>query len=219
MAMYSIPQQAVTKGYWKIENLRAQPMASSSRLVKNPASPDMSLPLQGAVVPGVEESDHQDAQEDAPSPIKAQRRRARENHGPGIEEDELDVEQDEENRGQVELDRIGGRSGTEKGTCPHSNGSDFTAEGFFGPSMEASATNPPATAPARTTKITIPRYSAMSDLSVSIVHDGRDWVVDLTAFGRRERALVIYRDVDVAEGAFGSGIRFAPPGRRWRFVR
>src|SRR5213593_1090998 len=102
--MYSIPQQAVTKGYWKIEYLRAQPRASSSRLVKNPASLDIltpiishwrrgihprreltlilalgdswprarmaagarhfSLPIQGAVVPGVEEPDHQDPQED-----------------------------------------------------------------------------------------------------------------------------------------------------------
>src|SRR5260370_23443152 len=36
--MYSIPQHAVTKGYWKIEYLRAQPIASSRRLVKNDGS-------------------------------------------------------------------------------------------------------------------------------------------------------------------------------------
>src|SRR3972149_6292750 len=72
--MYSIPQQAVTNGYWKIENFRAHPMASPSRLVKNPASPDISLPNEGA-------------------------------GGPGVEENELHVEQDEQDRGQVELDR------------------------------------------------------------------------------------------------------------------
>jgi hypothetical protein len=32
--MYSMPQQAVTKGYWKIENLRAQPKASFNFEVK-----------------------------------------------------------------------------------------------------------------------------------------------------------------------------------------
>src|SRR5712692_10497236 len=102
--MYSIPQQAVTKGYWKIENFRAQPMASSSRLVKNPASPDMSMPIQGAIVPGIEESCHQDAQEDD----HFHQTRAAEptiRNGPRVQENELDVEQDKENRGQVELDR------------------------------------------------------------------------------------------------------------------
>jgi hypothetical protein len=62
--MYSIPQQAVTKGYWKIEYFRAQPIASSSRLVKNPAWPNISLPLQGAIVPRVEEPYHQDPQKE-----------------------------------------------------------------------------------------------------------------------------------------------------------
>ena len=32
--MYSMPQQAVTNGYWKMENFRAQPIASSRRLVR-----------------------------------------------------------------------------------------------------------------------------------------------------------------------------------------
>ena len=32
--MYSIPQHAVTKGYWKIEYFRAQPIGSSRRLVE-----------------------------------------------------------------------------------------------------------------------------------------------------------------------------------------
>src|SRR6266852_6269064 len=62
--MYSIPQHAVTKGYWKIEYFRAQPIASSRRLVKNDVSFAISLPLQGAVVPGVNEAHHQDSQKD-----------------------------------------------------------------------------------------------------------------------------------------------------------
>ena len=31
--MYSMPQQAVTNGYWKMENFRAQPSAASTRVV------------------------------------------------------------------------------------------------------------------------------------------------------------------------------------------
>jgi hypothetical protein len=34
--MYSMPQQAVTNGYWKMEYLRAQPTTRSSLEVKNP---------------------------------------------------------------------------------------------------------------------------------------------------------------------------------------
>src|SRR6266446_4599826 len=102
--MYSIPQQAVTKGYWKIEYFRAQPMASSSRLVKNPTSPDISLPIQGAIVPSVEEPYHEDPQKDdhlcqAPCAEPTINNRTR------VEEDEFYVEQDEENSSQVELDR------------------------------------------------------------------------------------------------------------------
>src|SRR3989442_7990739 len=102
--MYSIPQQAVTKGYWKIENFRAQPMASPRRLVKNPASPDISHPLQGAVVPRVKEPDHQNPQKDD---HLCQPRDAEPtiHYGPGIQEDEFDVEQNEKNSDQVELDR------------------------------------------------------------------------------------------------------------------
>src|SRR5207237_1488018 len=87
-----------------MEYLRAQPTASSSRLVTNPASPDMSVPLQCAVVPGVEEAHHQNREED--DHLQETRSAQRAIHdGPRIEEDELDVEQDEENGGQVELDR------------------------------------------------------------------------------------------------------------------
>jgi len=39
--MYFMPQQAVTKGYWKMEYFRAHPMARSSFEVKNPGpAPD-----------------------------------------------------------------------------------------------------------------------------------------------------------------------------------
>jgi hypothetical protein len=36
VAIYSIPQQAVTNGYWKMEYLLAQPIRRSSFDVKNP---------------------------------------------------------------------------------------------------------------------------------------------------------------------------------------
>src|SRR5438876_1215391 len=102
--MYSIPQHAVTKGYWKIENFRAHPIASSRRLVKNEGLLVISLPLQGAVVPGVNEARHQDPQKDPHLDQAGEPQRAVD-HGPWIEEDELDVEQDEQDRGEIELDR------------------------------------------------------------------------------------------------------------------
>src|SRR4029077_9973458 len=101
--MYSIPQHAVTKGYWKIEYFRAQPMASSSLLVKNVAS-FISLPLQSAVIPCVNETDHQDSQKDAHFG-QARRAQSTIHYGPGIQEDEFDVEQNEEDGGEIELDR------------------------------------------------------------------------------------------------------------------
>src|SRR5947199_3110954 len=79
-------------------------MASSSRLVTNAASPDISLPLQRAVVPRVEEPDHQNREKD--DHLDETRAAQRAIHdGPRVEEHELHVEQDEENRGQVEPDR------------------------------------------------------------------------------------------------------------------
>ena len=65
--MYSMPQHAVTNGYWKIEYFLAQPMASSRRLVKNEALsvPSIPLPLQSAVIPRVKEAYHQDSEKDA----------------------------------------------------------------------------------------------------------------------------------------------------------
>src|SRR5262245_5320192 len=100
--MYSMPQQAVTNGYWKMENFRAQPMASSSLVVRNPAS-DISLPIESAVVPGVVEADHQDPEEDR-HPGEAPRAELPEDDGPRVEKHELHVEENEKDRGQVELD-------------------------------------------------------------------------------------------------------------------
>src|SRR2546426_7951117 len=102
--MYSIPQHAVTNGYWKMENFRAQPMASSSRLVRNPPSPDVSLPVECSIVPGIKEPHHEDSEKDdhlrqpngSEPPI---------HDGPRVQEDELHVEQDEQNRRQIKLDR------------------------------------------------------------------------------------------------------------------
>src|ERR671918_3059595 len=112
--MYSMPQHAVTKGYWKIEYFRAQPMASSRRLVMNPASPDISLPIQGAVIPGVEEPHHENAQEDDHlCQTREAERTVRD--GPGVQENELDVEHDEENGNQVELDRDAADRSGERG--------------------------------------------------------------------------------------------------------
>src|SRR6266545_2704903 len=111
--MYSIPQHAVTKGYWKMEYLRAQPIASWRRLVKKGVSPAISLPLQGAVVPDVNEAHHQHSQKDPHLDETGQSQGAKD-HCPGIEEDQLDVEQDEQDCGEVELDEIGRASCRER---------------------------------------------------------------------------------------------------------
>src|SRR3990172_11682750 len=50
---------------------------------------------------------------------------------------------------------------TENAGSPHSNGSDFTFDGFFGPRIEASSTNPPATVPASAKNTRIPKYSVI----------------------------------------------------------
>lgn len=64
--MYSIPQHAVTKGYWKIEYFRAQPIALSRRLVKKDVVGSVinSLPIQRVIVPGINEAHHQNAKKD-----------------------------------------------------------------------------------------------------------------------------------------------------------
>src|SRR4051794_24330694 len=124
--MYSMPQQAVTNGYWKSEYLRAQPSpfdtifskkpsASSRRVVTPPASstsnaiarspqiPDgRSLPLESALLPDVHEADHQGEHEDRHGD-EARPGEFLEQDRPGIDEDCLDIEHDEEQRNHVEL--------------------------------------------------------------------------------------------------------------------
>src|SRR5436190_16429787 len=99
--MYSIPQHAVTKGYWKIEYFRAQPIAASSRLVKNDSV--ILLPLQATVVPYVNEAHHQHRQKDTHLDQARNPQRAID-HRPRIEEDKLDIEEDEQDRRQIERD-------------------------------------------------------------------------------------------------------------------
>src|SRR6266478_947695 len=49
--------------------------------------------------------------------------------------------------------------GREKGRSPHSNGSDLTADGFFGPSFAARSRLVPANAPAKMKATAMPMYS------------------------------------------------------------
>src|SRR5262249_40348398 len=64
-----------------------------------------SGPLQGFLAPGVVEAGHQDEDEDPhlDDPVPAE---LAEQHGPGEEEDHLDVEDDEEQREHVEVARV-----------------------------------------------------------------------------------------------------------------
>src|SRR2546426_5444278 len=97
--MYSMPQHAVTNGYWKMEYLRAHPMASSSREVKKLPTPTRALPYarctdsRASGWPGTPAS-----------------RRSRTSPGGGTaspqpQEEQLDVEDDEQDRDRRELDR------------------------------------------------------------------------------------------------------------------
>src|SRR3989338_8611139 len=106
--MYSIPQQAVTNGYWKMETFRAQPRAASTFVVNQfdwpniRWSPRLGLPLQGPFFPRVDEAEHHHRQEEEhledPRPPQSS-----EHHRPREEEHQLDVEQDEQHRHEVEL--------------------------------------------------------------------------------------------------------------------
>src|SRR5262245_63604305 len=102
--MYSMPQHAVTKGYWKIEFFRAQPRASSRRLVKKDVSLIVSLPIQRARVPGIDKTHHQNSQKNTDLDKTRETKRAID-HSPWIKENKFDVEQDEQNSDQIELDR------------------------------------------------------------------------------------------------------------------
>src|SRR4051812_39274325 len=62
VAMNSIPQQAVTKGYWNSDHLRAQLTASASLPVMA-SNPMLLLPTDGALAPDVGQRHDQDAHE------------------------------------------------------------------------------------------------------------------------------------------------------------
>src|SRR5207245_255074 len=144
--MYSMPQQAVTNGYWKREFARAQPSAPESLRSKKPSASSLrvsstgndssggscwlsgtfpsgfrtgslltgapSRPLQRAFAPDVDETQRQSAHEGEhleirepaePFGVEVAQQRA-----PRVDEDALHVEDDEEERHQVELDRVAG---------------------------------------------------------------------------------------------------------------
>src|SRR2546430_2825022 len=163
--MYSIPQQAVTKGYWKSEFARAQPsapetflsnqvVASSLRVsstgtaASSPAPGCMrgdsgtfpsghkmgSLPfanavllrpLERALAPHIEEADgeggHEGKHLQIREPAQSLCGEIAQQRSPRVDEDALDVEDDEEERDQVELHRVaavrvagGGRAAPER---------------------------------------------------------------------------------------------------------
>src|SRR6476646_10721841 len=61
--MNSMPQHAVTNGYWNSENLRAQLAAASTLVVAKSRNPIVLLPPDGALAPDVGEGDDQDPHE------------------------------------------------------------------------------------------------------------------------------------------------------------
>src|SRR2546430_598460 len=157
--MYSIPQQAVTKGYWKSEFARAQPsapetflsnqvVASSLRVsstgtaASSPAPGCMrgdsgtfpsghkmgSLPfanavllrpLERALAPHIEEADgeggHEGKHLQIREPAQSLCGEIAQQRSPRVDEDALDVEDDEEERDQVELHRVAGGGGARGG--------------------------------------------------------------------------------------------------------
>src|SRR5437762_9826458 len=77
---------------------------SASTVIGYGRRPPASAPLERALAPDVGEAERQHEHEDRHLDEAEHPERA-EGHRPGIEEDHLDVEDDEEDRGQVELDR------------------------------------------------------------------------------------------------------------------
>src|SRR5213079_995820 len=77
---------------------------SASTVIGYGRRPAASAPLERALAPDVGEAERQHEHEDRHLDEAEHPERA-EDHRPGIEEDHLDVEEDEEDRGQVELDR------------------------------------------------------------------------------------------------------------------
>src|SRR4051812_5922695 len=108
-------QQARPKVAGHNEALRTQPAAASTVVSRKPlgscSSRPMarlsflaSVPLEAAAPPDIGERDEHggDEQDHLDEPEQAQ---LVEENGPGIEEDDLDVEDDEEHRGEVVLHR------------------------------------------------------------------------------------------------------------------
>src|SRR5690349_18440935 len=148
--MYSIPQQAVTKGYWKSEFARAQPRApdtfSSNQLVASSlrvrrtgtaasspapgcrrgdsgwlpsgrkmgslpsANAVLLRPLERALAPHVDEAEgersHEGEHLHVSEPAQSLCGEIAQQRSPRVDEDALDVEDDEEERDQVELHRM-----------------------------------------------------------------------------------------------------------------
>src|SRR3954468_5536503 len=106
-AIISMAQQARPKVAGHSEDFRVQLTSFSTVVSRTPlgsfSSSPMSVPFQSAAAPyvgvgdehGGDEDDHLDQPED-PEPVVGDR--------PGVEEDDLDVEDDEEHRRQVVLD-------------------------------------------------------------------------------------------------------------------
>src|SRR5579871_536288 len=111
VCIISIAQQARPNCAGQTELPRPQPTSLSSVVSSTPgmlsassSSPMVLVPLQAALPPDVGERDHQDQHEDEHLDHAVPAELAQVD-GPGIEEDRLDVEDDEEHRGQVEAHR------------------------------------------------------------------------------------------------------------------
>src|SRR5207248_10337704 len=151
--MYSIPQQAVTNGYWNSEFARAQPSApeifcsnqlvasslrvSSTGTAASSPGPGCSRgdsgtfpsgcmmgsclpsanavllgPLERALAPHVDKADcegsHEGKHLQVREPAQSLCGEIAQQRSPRVDEDALDVEDDEEERDQVELHRMAG---------------------------------------------------------------------------------------------------------------
>jgi len=125
--MYSIPQQAVTNGYWKMEFFRAQPKASERLLSKKPmlssrrvartgivfSSPPMrgdSGTLPSGLSRDVDQPERQRRHErqhlEVREPAQTFAVQVAQQRAPRVDEHAFDVEDDEEERDQVELHRV-----------------------------------------------------------------------------------------------------------------
>src|SRR6478609_5633519 len=116
--MNSMPQHAVTNGYWNSENFRAQLAAASTLVVAKSRKPmSYLLPPHGALAPHICKRDHEDSHEHEDL-AQAEERQARATSaglqraragelavadGPRVKECRFDVEHQEHDRDLVEL--------------------------------------------------------------------------------------------------------------------